>query len=248
MLEPRFTELPKPKRHAILFVIACGISSGRTMSEAETTIEWAEQIAIICERFDAAMRAGDTFEGFDAWLSQVPDSLRARLAVDLERRRAALSAESIETRVLSSDAVFGPSSFGFDGKEEASEIGSGSAVGRCETFRGLSVASRDALQQRFRRVSHSSGTQILRQGEHAQGLYLILSGLVEIVDTDGGQRIACDGAGSVLGEMSLLMDQSCSADVITTTEVESLFLSTEAYHELKSQHPELEIALQPASQ
>ena len=40
-----------------------------------------------------------------------------------------------------------------------------------------------------------AGSQILRQGEQARGLHLVLSGFVDIIDTETGERIDCDGAG-----------------------------------------------------
>ena len=215
-------------------------SVSQDMSDAETTIDWAEQIENICRRFDAALRAGETMDGIEAWVNQVPETLRPSLLERLERCRSEIGAESVETRVVSSDAVLGHAP-----SIEVSRglLNSASAVSECETFQGLSAEARRALEERFTEVSFPIGSQILRQGEQARGLHLVLRGFVDIIDTETGERIDCDGAGSVLGEMSLLMEQPCSADVIATSDVEALVLSNEAYHELKSLHPELEIAL-----
>jgi tRNA A-37 threonylcarbamoyl transferase component Bud32 len=211
------------------------------MTDAETTIDWATQIAMICQRFEAALRAGETLDGLELWVQQVPEPMRPLLREELRRCRGEVSPESIETRVLSSDAVLG--CIGDRNDFFPAEQPSGSAVEDCSTFHGLSKAAIVALQQRLEQRSFPRGTQLLRQGQQARGLYLILHGSVDVVDTNTGERIDCDGAGSVLGEMSLLASQPCSADVVATSDVGALVLSTEGYQELKSTHPELEIAL-----
>lgn len=212
------------------------------MSDAETTVQWAEQIAIISERYTAALRAGETLEGFEAWLAQVPESVRPSLKAALQRCRDAVQADSVETRVLSSDAVLGHVPMA-DSELLPMAIDGASAVGECLTFQGLSPSARRSLEERFETQTFACGEHILRQGQQAQGLHLVLSGSVEIIDVANGERIDCDGAGSVLGEMSLLMNEPCSAEVIAITDVRTLVLSAQGYRELKTEHPEVEIAL-----
>lgn len=197
---------------------------------------------MICQRFEAAIRSGVQIDSLDPWLTQVPESLRPQLQSELERHRSEIQDVSIETRVLSSDAVLGQSPSA-GSRHDSGAITSRTAVGSCETFRSLSKEACETLQQRFEEVFYPSGTKILRQGEQASGLHLIRRGCVDIMNRTTGRRIDCDGVGCVLGEMSLLMEKPCSADVIATTDVEALVLSAESYRELKAIHPELEIAL-----
>lgn len=211
-------------------------------SEAETTIEWSSQIAIIRKRFESALRSGETFDGLDVWLRQVPEPVRPQLRTALESCLQNVAPDSVETQVLASDATLGCAG-NHDSLFSIDSVRSEHAVKDCSTFQGLSTAAVKALRDQLVPHAFESGTQLLCQGEPARGLYLILSGSVDIVDTSAGERIDCDGAGSVMGEMSLLTGQPCSAEVIATSDVTALVLSTDAYQQLRSAHPELEIAL-----
>jgi CRP-like cAMP-binding protein len=173
---------------------------------------------------------------------QVPQSVRPRLRDELERCKIEVSPASVETQILASDAELG-SAVDSSGLFSAGDLTGQDAVERCSTFHGLSQAAVVALQTRLHPQTFAGGTRLLRQGEPARGLYLILSGSVDIIDTHTGERIDCDGAGSVLGEMSLLTGQPCSAEVVATSDVFAQVLSTSDYEELKRSHPELEIAL-----
>lgn len=212
------------------------------MFDAVTTTDRVRQISIIRQRFEAAVQAGETVDGLEAWLDQVAQSDRSEIRDALELCRSETHAGSVERRLVSSDvalAFFGDSltSFSADGRNDSL------AVAECTTFDGLSLEATLGLQERLTKQRFQIGTKLLHQGEAARGLYLLMDGSVEIVDAETGQRIAVDGAGSVLGEMSLLTQQPCSADVIATSDVTAMTLSTADYDALKVAHPELEIAL-----
>ncbi len=209
-------------------------------SDAETRIEWSSQIAIIRKRYEEALKAGETLDGIDVWLQQVPEHVRPALRAELENCQSDASPNSVETQILASDAVVGKI---HSGLFPAGRPDSKSAVQGCETFHGLAPKAIAALEAELKPQSFPGGTLLLQQGETARGLHLLLSGSVDIIDTGTGERIDCDGAGSVLGEMSLLTGQPCSAQVVATSDVDALVLSTEGYHRLKESHPELEIAL-----
>ena len=76
-------------------------------------------------------------------------------------------------------------------------------------------------------------------------MFLITAGRVEVIAGDGDNRheLDTDGAGGVLGEMSLLTGHPCAADVVAITPVETLGLSVSAFDQLRSASPEIEIAL-----
>jgi CRP-like cAMP-binding protein len=119
------------------------------------------------------------------------------------------------------------------------------AVFGCETLSRLPYEAKVALAARIERREFAAGQRLVCQGEASTGLYLLLAGRVEIVDSSGAttRRIAFDGPGSILGEMSLLTGQLCSADVIAMAPIIALVLPVEAFHELREVYPELEIAL-----
>ncbi|QDT04711.1 Serine/threonine-protein kinase PknH [Rubripirellula lacrimiformis] len=210
------------------------------MSEPETTIDWSIQIRLIRNQFEAALRAGETLDGMDSWLRRVPDEHQESLQVLLEQCRHSIGNDSIETRILASDAAIAAAS---SQSIDVGDLGHGSAVNQCKTFAGLAADASESLQTKLVQRSFPRGTTLLVQGKPATGLHLLLSGTVDIVDVKTGERIDIDGAGSVLGEMSLLTGQNCSANVVATCDVQSLTLSATDYHELKARHPEIEIAL-----
>jgi Protein kinase domain/Cyclic nucleotide-binding domain len=211
------------------------------VADFDTQLTHTDQIEWVCRRFAEALRSGDTIDGYDAWLSQVPESLRGRLRTRLQECQRELVASSLETRVLSSDAAMPSTPIT---EIELGEIQEGeTAISRCRTFRGLSRDASNRLTAELEKVSLPCGSVLLEQGTPARGLFLIISGSVDIIDSSTGERIDCDGAGSVLGEMSLLTGGMCSAGVIATSDVEAMVLSTAAYSRLIEAHPELELAL-----
>jgi hypothetical protein len=177
----------------------------------------------------------------DYWLGQVPEHVRDRLRDELQRCQLDLAPSSVATQIFSPgamihrvlpDELLGPVA-----------LTRKNAVHGCRAFQGLAAGAVSALELELEPQEFAAGSVLLRQGEQARGLLLLLSGGVDIVDTRTGQRIACDGAGSVLGEMSLLTGQPCSAEVVATRDVEALQLSVDSYERLRRDHPELEIAL-----
>lgn len=213
-------------------------------SDANTHIDWTSQISMICKRYAAALSAGETIDGLDWWLAQVPEQIRSQLRAELETCQADFNATGAETHVLEdwSDGRWSAESADPE-STDAESIRSRSALGRCRAFLGLAANAFTALEAELLPQSFSAGTVLIEQGAPAPGLYLLLSGSVDIMDARTGEQIDCDSAGSVLGEMSLLTGQPCSAQVIATSDVEALVLSGDGYRKLQKDHPELEIAL-----
>lgn len=90
------------------------------------------------------------------------------------------------------------------------------ALIRTEIFRSLPDAELETILARanVRRVTR--GTAILRRGDPNSGMVIIMTGRVRVsvVSEDGkGVTLAVLGNGDVLGEMSLLDGEPCSADV-----------------------------------
>jgi CRP-like cAMP-binding protein len=90
----------------------------------------------------------------------------------------------------------------------------------------LSILTRTQLEKLAEagdeRTFHA-GETIVRQGERGLGLYLMLSGSVEV--RRSGQKIAALNAGQVFGESALLVDEPRTADVFATTEVTCFVLN-----------------------
>lgn len=84
----------------------------------------------------------------------------------------------------------------------------------------LSVLDRGQLEKIVEagdeRIFHP-GETILRQGDRALGLYLMLSGTADV--RRSGQKVASLSAGHFFGESALFVDEPRSADVFAITEV-----------------------------
>ena len=211
--------------------------------EPETRIHWAAQVASIRKRFEEALRAGETINGFEPWLKAVPEHIRPLLLDELETCQLDFDSISPETSEFSTAGILGLQDQARDFFYAASADVTDDTIHRCPTFRGLSKKAVKDLNQNFVQQSFPVGTKLLRQGQAASGLYLILEGSVDIIDASTGEKIDSDAAGSVLGEMSLLTGAACSAQVVATADVQAMVLSTDGYKQLIEKHPELEIAL-----
>ena len=91
-----------------------------------------------------------------------------------------------------------------------------SALSRTQIFQSLPAAEIDAIAARVavRRVARNE--VVLRRGDANGGMVVIMSGRVRIsvVSEDGKEAtLGVLGAGEILGEMSLLDGEPCSADV-----------------------------------
>ena len=105
---------------------------------------------------------------------------------------------------------------------------------------------RPALLARFQPVHVESGAAVVRQGERAGGLYLIVLGAVEVI-RDLGLRsatvLASLGEGAYFGEMSLLSGDVASASVIAAGPCELAMLPPRAFYDVVSGNPALWTAM-----
>ncbi len=102
---------------------------------------------------------------------------------------------------------------------------------------GLSP-EQEELVKRSGALKHlHAGDSIFAEGDTAEGLYVILSGMVEVYRTDSGgadHRLNLLGAGDVLGEMGLLTDiERRTASARATEPTELLFLDGNPIKALK---------------
>lgn len=96
-----------------------------------------------------------------------------------------------------------------------------------ELFRSLAPAAFDAVLERATTRQVARDQMILRRGDRNAGMVVIVTGMVRIcVVSDEGKEVtlAVMGPGEVLGEMSLLDGQPCSADAIAQEDCTLLVL------------------------
>ena len=81
----------------------------------------------------------------------------------------------------------------------------------------------------------------MRQGDAADGLYLVGSGRLQVLLTNAdGKEVVLNeaGRGELIGEMALLTDKPRSATIVALRDSHVMFLSTEAFGRVVQAHPQ----------
>jgi NTE family protein/lysophospholipid hydrolase len=110
-----------------------------------------------------------------------------------------------------------------------------------ELFRGLNDSVLRELEAEFERVCLPSGETLIRQGEPADCMYLLVIGrLRAYVERAEGDEIVVGevGRGEVVGEMALLIDEPRSATIRAVRDSELLKLSKEVFDRFIERHPQ----------
>jgi len=101
---------------------------------------------------------------------------------------------------------------------------------------------REDLMGRFETRTLAAGTQLVKQGQEAAGLFLIASGGVQVSskDSDGDTVVVAQlGPGDVVGEISLLLRRPATADVHALHPTVALELTRERFQAAIREHPTL---------
>jgi CRP-like cAMP-binding protein len=108
-------------------------------------------------------------------------------------------------------------------------------------FRPLDRGQRIDLVRRFVAHEVAAGTDLIREGENVPGLYIVLSGAVDVWKRDGDQKVllATLSTGEVFGEMSLLNATKASASVTAAQRTTVLLLAREYVERLIHSLPAL---------
>ncbi len=115
--------------------------------------------------------------------------------------------------------------------------------GLCE---GASADDVAWLEPRLKRQAHEPGALLLRRGEAADALYLLVQGQVSVVVdlADGGhKRLSTLTAGMSFGELAFVTGGLRSADVRADTPVECLALDRATFAAMERERPALAIRL-----
>ena len=106
-------------------------------------------------------------------------------------------------------------------------------------FRPFDRAQQHDLLRRFTSHDVAPGTDIIRQGEAGTGLFVLLSGEVEVARTQPHTTLATLRPGSVFGEMALIRGGSTTATVTATRPTTVLFLAREYVERIVAGVPEI---------
>lgn len=105
-------------------------------------------------------------------------------------------------------------------------------------FAGIEHAALDGFLRLFRPASLDPGTLLVRQGQPADGAWIIESGEAEVITAlpGGGEAVVAKlGPGSVLGEMALLESGMRSATVIARVPLAGHFVERDGFRVLLAQ-------------
>jgi CRP-like cAMP-binding protein len=108
-------------------------------------------------------------------------------------------------------------------------------LGSLALFADLSRAELDAAAHAFEESWFGEGERILRQGLTGSGFYVILDG--EVAVRAGSRDAAVLGRGDFFGEVSALLGEQPSADVVALHPMRCLHLAAPALRPFLLAHP-----------
>lgn len=113
-------------------------------------------------------------------------------------------------------------------------------------FEGLSEVLVREMTRAFRTVRVPMGKRVVTQGEKGRGLFVVLSGALDVSrDDDGRVRTVSQlKEGDVFGEMSLLLDEPASASVMALENTTVLALSRQGFRTFCKRHPSMKRRLE----
>jgi len=117
-------------------------------------------------------------------------------------------------------------------------------------FAHLDTAERRTLSRQFEFIEVSDGALLIRQGGRSPGLFVLLSGAVDVIRCDGEREhwLATLERGGMFGEISLLSGSLAEADVRSVTSGFALMLPAAAFRDVIMSHPPLLEVLSAMSQ
>ena len=101
----------------------------------------------------------------------------------------------------------------------------------------MGKGDRRTLVERFRARDVSKGDAVIREGAQTDGLYIVLSGEMEVVRE--GQVLARLHEGELFGEMSLLKKTDATASVRATRRTSLIRLPRADFDALILSHPQI---------
>ncbi|MEW5855119.1 MAG: cyclic nucleotide-binding domain-containing protein [Myxococcota bacterium] len=129
--------------------------------------------------------------------------------------------------------------FGGGGARQEQQVDAYAQLKAIPIFGELNITDMKDLHRICQDVVHQPNQVVIEQGVRGLGLFVILAGQVQVqrVDPSGATTpLATLGAGTYLGEMSLIDDAPTSARVVALTPLRSLFISRERFDHFTYSH------------
>jgi CRP-like cAMP-binding protein len=119
----------------------------------------------------------------------------------------------------------------FDAERTISRAYAARDAGAVNFWSALSPAERNAFESAARKQAFAPGTALMREGEQADAVIVILDGWAKVcLDEDGRERIITErGPGDLIGERGTVPGSVRSATMIALDTVQVLVMRTEDY-------------------
>jgi CRP-like cAMP-binding protein len=115
------------------------------------------------------------------------------------------------------------------------------ALATSAIFRPFAAEDRGPIVERFRGREVREGEKVIREGDPAGGLYVVLEGALDVVKRKGAAEVVAGrlGAGDVFGEISCLRKVPATASVVARRAGALLELPRSAFDELVIAYPQI---------
>jgi CRP-like cAMP-binding protein len=112
-------------------------------------------------------------------------------------------------------------------------------------FRDIDAAKLKLIALASQRANYRPGDRLLSQGDRADTVFVILEGKAAITRNDSGRDvpIAVVDAGSVVGEMGVVLDRPHSGTITAETSVVALRIDKRTFLDLLAQVPQFSLAV-----
>jgi NTE family protein len=114
---------------------------------------------------------------------------------------------------------------------------------QCSALAGVDTATLATLALEATHFCLPAGGILFECGKEPDGIYLVTSGRLGVQDPTRPTWTACIGAGEFVGEMSWLLSERHSANVVALRDSELLWLTAELIHSVTQQSPGLSLAI-----
>ncbi|MEC9464187.1 MAG: CheR family methyltransferase [Myxococcota bacterium] len=109
-------------------------------------------------------------------------------------------------------------------------------------FRDLPKGLVQEITNRLELFQFPAGDRMIRQGQQGEAFFILFDGHADVTISRGllrrGQTVAKLKAGDIFGEMSIIMDQPCNADIVASGSVRVLAASRKLFEWLVNEHEE----------
>jgi CRP/FNR family transcriptional regulator, cyclic AMP receptor protein len=120
-----------------------------------------------------------------------------------------------------------------------------SSLQKIPMFQEVDIAKLKLIALASQRTNYRSGDQLLKEGDRADTVFIILDGKAKVLRGEGEGRIeiATVESGAVVGEMGVVLDRPYSGTIVADTPVTALRIDKRTFLDLLNKVPQLSMAL-----